>query len=161
MASFCVSEVKLQLEVENVRSQVAGRGCAVLAEMCPEIIYNEWRISWLHLTGHNIKRKMEMFILPISLQPWHSVLLLSCGLIPDQSRSEVWLCSVPGLSLHTSGQSRKRKGAAENIPESFPDGEHDPAPDEPELLLDGKLKQQTGRTLCVKVPLYGCNNGLY
>ena len=41
MASFCVSEVKLQLEVENVRSQVAGRVCAVLAEMCPEIIYNE------------------------------------------------------------------------------------------------------------------------
>ena len=56
-----------------------------------------------------------------------------------------WLRSNPsffiaGFSLLTSGQSRTREGAAENISESFPNGEHNPAADESQLLPNGKLR---------------------
>ena len=113
-------------------SEVKCPAAAILAGMRPEIIYNEWRISLAELSGQNILEKCWLLIKSDTCSP------------PDLDPT---LCSVPGFSLLTSGQPRKRKGAAENIPESFPDGEHDPSPNEPQLLPNGKLLSSATR-LC-------------
>ena len=54
------------------------------------------------------------------------------------TNNHIFHCS--GLRLCAAGQSGEGEGVAENISQSFPDGEHDPAQDEPQLLPHGAYK---------------------
>ena len=54
------------------------------------------------------------------------------------TNNHILQCS--GLRLCAAGQSGEGEGVAENISQSFPDGEHDPAQDEPQLLPHGAYK---------------------
>ena len=42
-----------------------------------------------------------------------------------------------GISIYTFGKFGKRKGALENFSQSFPNGEHNSAKDEPQLFSHG------------------------